>query len=623
MASTLHASCIATYVETPIALRMSDADRERLAHNLRLAEQLGAEAVTLKGENAAQETVRYARTRNVTKIVLGKPTHPRWRDVFRQSFLEEIVRTSGDIDVYVISGEDPGPAPVVAPRQAGDIELLSYGASAGVSVAATLAAWFLFGRRQLADVVMIYLLGIILVSLRFGYGPSVCAAVLSVLMLDFFFVPPYLSFAVSDFQHVVTFGVMFVVAVVISNLTQRVRLQADSARYRERRTSMLYSMSRELAATRATRNLAAVAVEHVHEVFEAKVALFLEGIDGRLENLASGDAAYVPTDKERDVLDWVWSHEKPAGLTTDTLPSAGALYLVLRGAQGRVGVLGVMPGDARRLGSPEQRGLLDVFANQIGSALERGRLAEQAQHAHVEVEGERLRSSLLSSVSHDLRTPLSVITGAASALVESDAVIAPPARRDLAQTIQEEAERLNRLVRNLLDMTRFAAGPVRITKEWQPLDGVVGAAIGRLEGQLSGRNVDTHLPRDLPLVPIDGVLIEQLFINLLENTAKYTPAGSPIEISARKDDKGLVIDVADRGPGIPPDLAQKIFEKFFRLPREREGGGAGLGLAICRAIVEAHGGRIWVDSREGGGAAFHFTVPIEGAPPLLSAEEAR
>jgi two-component system sensor histidine kinase KdpD len=470
---------------------------------------------------------------------------------------------------------------------------------------------------------MIYLLGIILVSLRFGYGPSVCAAVLSVLMLDFFFVPPYLSFAVSDFQHVVTFGVMFVVAVVISNLTQRVRLQADSARYRERRTSMLYSMSRELAATRATRNLAAVAVEHVHEVFEAKVALFLEGIDGRLENLASGDAAYVPTDKERDVLDWVWSHEKPAGLTTDTLPSAGALYLVLRGAQGRVGVLGVMPGDARRLGSPEQRGLLDVFANQIGSALERGRLAEQAQHAHVEVEGERLRSSLLSSVSHDLRTPLSVITGAASALVESDAVIAPPARRDLAQTIQEEAERLNRLVRNLLDMTRFAAGPVRITKEWQPLDGVVGAAIGRLEGQLSGRNVDTHLPRDLPLVPIDGVLIEQLFINLLENTAKYTPAGSPIEISARKDDKGLVIDVADRGPGIPPDLAQKIFEKFFRLPREREGGGAGLGLAICRAIVEAHGGRIWVDSREGGGAAFHFTVPIEGAPPLLSAEEAR
>jgi two-component system sensor histidine kinase KdpD len=386
---------------------------------------------------------------------------------------------------------------------------------------------------------------------------------------------------------------------------------------------MHYSMSRELAATRATRNLAAVAVEHVHEVFEAKVTLFLEGIDGRLENLAAGDAAYVPTDKDRDVLDWVWSHEKPAGLTTDTLPSARALYLVLRGAQGRVGVLGVMPTDARRLGSAEQRGLLDVFANQIGSALERARLAEQAQQAHVEVEAERMRSSLLSSVSHDLRTPLSVITGAASALVESDAMIAPAARKDLAQTIQEEAERLNRLVRNLLDMTRLAAGPVRITKEWQPLDGVVGAAIGRLEGQLRGRNVDTHLPRDLPLVPIDGVLIEQLFINLLENAAKYTPAGSPIVISARKDDSGLVVDLADRGPGIPPDLAQKIFEKFFRLPREREGGGAGLGLAICRAIVEAHGGRIWVDSREGGGAAFHFTLPIEGVPPLLSAEEGR
>jgi two-component system sensor histidine kinase KdpD len=623
MAASLHAPCIATYVETPGALRMSDADRQRLAENLRLAEQVGAEAVTLKGENAAQETINYARSRNVTKIVLGKPTHPRWRDVVRPSFLEEIVRTSGDIDVYVISGGDTAPARAAAPRQPASARPFAYGASATVAVAATIVAWLLFGRRQLADVVMIYLLGIILVSLRFGYGPSVCAAVLSVLMLDFFFVPPYLSFAVTDFQHVVMFAVMFVVAVVISNLTQRVRLQADAARYRERRTSMLYSMSRELAATRATRNLAAVAVEHLHEVFEAKVALFLEGADGKLENLASGEAAYVPTDKERDVLDWVWDNEKPAGLGTDTLPSARALYLVLRGAQGRVGALGVMPTDPLRLGTAEQRGLLDVFANQIGSALERARLAEQAQHAQVEVEAERLRSSLLSSVSHDLRTPLSVITGAASALVESDATIAPPARRDLAETIQEEAERLNRLVRNLLDMTRLAAGPVRITKEWQPLDGVVGAAIGRLEGPLRGRSVDTRLPRDLPLVPIDGVLIEQLFTNLLENAAKYTPAGSPIEISARHAGSALEVEVADRGPGIPSDLAHKIFEKFFRLPREQVGGGAGLGLAICHAIVEAHGGRIWVDDRDGGGAIFRFTLPIEGEPPVLSSEDVR
>jgi len=622
IAASLHAPCIAAYVETPSALRMSDANRQQLADNLRLAEQLGAEAVTLKGERAALETVRYARSRNVTRIVIGKPTHSRWRDLVRTSFLEEIVRSSGDIDVHVISG-DEAPKRLPAVWQRTSAKPLSYVASAGTATAATLVSGLLFGRRQLADVVMIYLMGIILVSLRFGYGPSICAAILSIFMLDFFFVPPYLSFSVSDFQHVVMFGVMFVVAVVVSNLTRRVRMQADAARYRERRTATLYRMSRELAATRATRNLANVAVEHVHEVFEAQVALLLEGIDGRLENLATGDHAFTLDEKEKAVVEWVWSHGKPAGLSTDTLPSSRALYSRLDSAQGPVGVLGVMPTDARRFGDPEQRSLLEVIANQVASALERARLAEQAQRAQVEIEAERLRSSLLSSVSHDLRTPLSVIKGAASALVESDAKLEPEARSDLAKTIEEEADRLNRLVRNLLDMTRLASGAIQITKEWQPIEGVVGAALERLEEQLRGREITTHLSSDTPpLVPIDGVLVEQLFINLLENAVKYTPDGSPIEISAHPDDGNLVLEVADRGPGIPPESAQKIFEKFYRLPRER-GGGAGLGLAICRAIVEAHGGRIWAENREGGGACFRFTLPIAGPAPVVSAEDAK
>lgn len=622
IAASLHAPCIAAYVETPAALRMSDGDRQQLADNLRLAEQLGAEAVTLKGERAALETVRYAHSRNVTRIVIGKPTHSRWRDLVRTSFLEEIVRSSGDIDVHVISG-DESPKRLPAARVRTPTRPLSYVASAGAATAATLVSGLLFGRRQLADVVMIYLMGIILVSLRFGYGPSICAAILSILMLDFFFVPPYLSFSVTDFQHVVMFGVMFVVAVVVSNLTRRVRLQADSARYRERRTATLYRMSRELAATRATRNLANVAVEHVHEAFESHVALLLQGIDGRLDNVATGDHAFTLDEKEKAVVEWVWSHGKPAGLSTDTLPASRALYFRLDGAQGPVGVLGVMPTDARRFGDPEQRSLLEVIANQIASALERARLAEQAQRAQVEIEAERLRSSLLSSVSHDLRTPLSVIKGAASALVESDTKLEAGARRDLAKTIEEEADRLNRLVRNLLDMTRLASGAIQITKEWQPIEGVVGAALERLEEQLRGREITTHLSSDTPLVPIDGVLVEQLFINLLENAVKYTPEGSPIEISARQEDSNLVLEVADRGPGIPPESAQKIFEKFYRLPRERGGGGAGLGLAICRAIVEAHGGRIWAENREGGGASFCFTLPIAGPVPIVASEDAK
>jgi two-component system sensor histidine kinase KdpD len=377
MAASLHASCIAAYVETPTSLGMSDGDRQRLAENLRLAEQLGAEPVTLKGESAAQETVRYAHSRNVTKIVLGKPTHPRWRDLFRVSFLEEIVRSSGDVDVYVISGDDAAPVRSAPPRPKSKIRPLASLASAVTPIGATLVAWILF-RRQLADAVMIYLLGIILVSMRFGYGPSIGAAVLSVLLLDFFFVSPHLSFSVSDFQHVVTFGVMFVVAVVISNLTRRVRLQADAARFRERRTASLYNMSRELAATRTTRNLAEVAARHVHEVFDAQVAVLVEASEGRLDNLAAGDGAFIPDENEKSVAEWVWSHDKPAGLTTDTLPSARALYTPLRGAQRGVGVLGVMPTDPRRFVDAEQRALLDVFANQVASALERAQLAEHA-----------------------------------------------------------------------------------------------------------------------------------------------------------------------------------------------------------------------------------------------------
>jgi two-component system sensor histidine kinase KdpD len=623
MAGSLHAPLIAAYVETPGSLRMSEADRRRVDEHLRLAEKLGAETVVLRGQRAADETVRYARGRNVTKIVLGKPTHPRWRDLVERSFLEEIVRSSGDIDVYVISGDEAGAPRRVEEAPMAELRPGPYVASGAVVLAATGLAWVLFGQRQLADVVMVYLLGIILVAMRLGYGPSMGAAVLSVLLADFFFVPPYFSLAISDLQHGVTFSVMFVVAFVVSRLTQRIRLQADAAQYREQRTASLYGMSRELAATRAVRNLAAVAAAHVHQVFEAKIAILLAALDGKLESAASGDKAFVPDDKGIAVATWAFSHDKPAGMGTDTLPSSKALYLPMRGAQGPIGVLGVMPQDPHSLSDTQQRALLDMFASQIASALERARLAEETQRANLQVEAERLRSSLLSAVSHDFRTPLSVITGSASALLEPESNLPPAARRDLVETIHEEAQRLNHLVRNLLDMTRIASGAVKVSKEWQPIEGVIGAALSRLEEPLKGRQVDVNLAPNLPLVPIDAALVEQVLINLLENAAKYTPSASPIEISAHHEKSDLVVQVADRGPGIPKELAEKIFEKFYRLPREREGGGAGLGLAICRGVVEAHGGRIWVDPREGGGSVFRFSLPIEGVAPNVGTQETR
>ncbi len=624
MAGTLHAPWVAVYVETPASLRFTDAARARVVEHLRLAERLGAETATVSGESAAAETIRYAVAHNVTKIVVGKPTHARWRDVVGPSFLDQVVRSSGDIDVYVISGSEDGARDVVAhesppkppPRFA------PYVASAAIVAASALVAWLAFGRGHLADVVMVYLLGIILVAMRFGYGPSLLASVLSVLAIDFFLVEPYYSFAVSDFQHVVTFGVMFVVAVVISRLTHRIRDQADAARGREQRTATLYALTRELASTRNVGNLTNVAVRHLNEIFNAEIAIFLHAKGEELTNLApgalvTGSRVFEPDEKDRGVIEWVRRNDKAAGLGTDTLPSASALYVPLRETHARTGVLAIRPVDKRRFADPEQRALVDVFAGQIASALERARLGEEAQETQVQMEAERLRSSLLSSVSHDLRTPLGVITGASSALLDSAGPADPTVRHDLTLTIFEEAQRLNRLVRNLLDMTRLTAGAIKVKKEWQPLEEVVGAALTRMDDTLRGWEVKTALPADLPLVPIDAVLIEQVLINLLENSAKYASRGTAIEIAAHRDGASVVVDVSDRGPGLPPETLEKIFEKFYRLPREREGSGAGLGLAICRGIVEAHGGRIWAENREGGGAAFRFTIPIDGTPPVL------
>lgn len=615
MASLGRAGWIAVYTETPKSIRMSAADRERVAQHLRLAERLGAETATLNGEDAAETILAYARSRNVTRIVLGKPTHPRWRDLFRPSFLEQMVRASGDIDIHVISGE--GASPSEPPRAAEkSVPWTTSGhllAAVAAVAATTTVSWFAFGQGQLPDVVMIYLLGIVLVAMRFGYAPSLLAAVLSVVAYDFFFVPPYLSFAVSDLRHITTFGVMFFVAIVISHLTRRIREQAQAARGRELRTATLYAMSRELADTRGSELLMTVAARHLHEVFGCTTALLRPGEGGALlASAVGGELTFTPAEKDVGVAEWVLRHSRPAGLGTDTLPSARALYIPLLASRGCIGVLGVRPTDPQSFVDPDQRQLLETFAGQLATALERTELATAAQQAQLQVQTEQLRNALLSSVSHDLRTPLAVITGAASAL--GDEVVTTASGRELVDTISSEAGRLNRLVRNLLDMTRLEAGALRIQKEWQPLEEVVGAVLERLGDQLQGRPVTVNL--DPLLVLLDEVSIDQVLTNLLENVIKYTPAGSPIEINARRVEGGMEVEVADRGPGIPAGEEELIFEKFHHAAKGQ--GGVGLGLTICRGIVAAHGGRLHVENRVGGGSAFRFILPIVGEPPQVS-----
>ncbi|MGA3121342.1 MAG: sensor histidine kinase KdpD [Polyangiaceae bacterium] len=621
MATSLHAELVAVYVETAASIRMSPADRDRLAQTMRLVESLGGEPVTLRGEDAAVETVRYARKRNVTKIVVGKPTHPRWRDLIKQSFLDDLVRQSREIDVYVISGflgaKLPAPPDKVV---RGVFDLPGYSAGVAVVITCALVAWGLFGRSQIADVVMTFLLGVVVVSMRFGYGASLLAAVLSVLAFDFFFVPPYMSFAVTDLSHIVTFGVMFFVAIVISGLTKRIRDQADSARRGERRTASLYAVSRELGVATSREMLLEIAARHVREVFGAKVALLLPGHDQPLEIVLADEGTLGEGDNDRGVADWVWTHQKPAGSGTDTLPLARGLFVPLHGSRGRVGVLALFAAADSRLDDPDERQLLATIAGLVGSAVERTQLAEEARRAALKIETEQLRNALLSSVSHDLRTPLGVVTGATSALLEPGAPTDEATRRELLRTAHEEALRLNRLVANLLDMTRLEAGALKVHKEAQPLEEVVGAALNRMEDRLRGREVRTDLPADLPLVPLDPVFIEQVLINLLENATKYTPAASPLEIAARVAGSEVTVTVNDRGSGVPKADVERVFDKFYRA-KQAEGGGVGLGLTICRGIIAAHGGRMWVEDRPGGGASFRFTLPLEN-PGSREVEEA-
>ena len=622
LADRLHAEWIVAYVETDAHARLSDGQRARVHEALRFAESLGAAAVTLVDRRAADALLAHARSRNASKIVIGKPLHPRWRDLVFGSVGDEVVRGSGAIDVYIITGEadEPSPAPFATLRPSS--RWPAYLRSVGVMVLCTLVARSLFPWFEQSNLIMAYLLGVVYVALRYGRGPSVLASILSVGAFDFFFVHPYFSFAVSDTQYLLTFVVMLLVALVVSSLTARLQQQALSARMRERHTAALLALSRDLANLRGLPNLLEAAVRHIAEVLEGHATVLLPAPSGSLAATASSGGGQL-SGAELGVAEWCFAHSQMAGRGTATLPGAEALYLPLRGAQGPVGVLGLRTDAVDGVTAPEQLHLLEAFADQTASAVERAHLAEEAAHRRVQAETEQMRSALLSAVSHDLRTPLATITGAASLLLEGpDAAGGGPgaldeaARRELLSAIYDEAERLNRLVGNLLEMTRLESGQVQVKRDWQPLEEVIGSALGRMERALAEHPISTAIPGDLPLAPIDGVLIEQVLINLLDNAAKHTPPSTPIALGVTAAPDALTVTVADGGPGVAPGEEALIFERFHRAVGAI-GSGSGLGLAVCQGIVQAHGGRIHAANRPGGGLEIAFTLPIEGEAPTM------
>ncbi|MBI4178512.1 sensor histidine kinase KdpD [bacterium] len=616
MAARLHAEWMTVYVETPDHVRLSETDREGLARTLRLAEQLGGQTVTLSGQSVTEEILAYAQARNVSKIIVGKPAGPRWREILSGSAVDELIRRSGGIDVYVIRGEEGEPSPRRAGRPTRPTHWRQLGWAAGTVGLCTALAWVMFPYSEISNIIMVYLLGTVLVAPRLSRPFTILTSILSVAAFDLFFVPPRFTFAVSDVRYFVTFAVMLVVAIVVSSLTVRIRRQADAARHRERRTAALYDLSRELAGTRGAETLMRTAARHIHEVFAGQVVILLPRTEGGLVQGAAHPAPFEIDADEGAVGQWVFEHRQIAGLETETLPGAQALYIPLIASQGIVGVLGIKPSNPHAFADPEQLHLLETFANQAALAIERAQLAEAAQQAQVRAEAERLRNALFSSISHDLRTPLTTIMGAAGSLLENGTHFQRGTWQDLLQSIVDEAERLNRLVSNLLDMTRIEAGALPVKKDWHPLEEVVGTALARMGKRFRDHPINIHVPADLPLVRIDGTLIEQVFINLLDNGLKYTPVRSGIDISASLTDAAVLVEVADRGPGFGPGEAQRIFDKFYR-GQTSDSRGVGLGLAICRAIVEAHGGKIWAENRPGGGAVFRFTLPAKETPPEM------
>jgi two-component system sensor histidine kinase KdpD len=615
MANALNAEWIAACVETPRTENLRRADRERLAQHMQLAERLGAEVATLHGDNVAREVVAYARSRGVTQIIAGKTEYtrgPRW---IRRSLVDDLMRRSGDVDVFVIRGKGEPLRPSAPPSRPWWrwLDMIQIAAILGLCTLIGL----LFDRLglALADIVMVYLLGVVVSAARLGILAGVASSIGAVLLFNFFFTAPYHTFHVDNPQYVFTFVVMGLTALATSLAMGRVRRQAEESRRRERRTEALYRLNQQFAATTGLHQLAAAAERYLGEVFGGPVAVLAPNADGQVAPVVSTTMVDWAQSDELAAAQWAHDHRIPAGQGTDTHAGLRCLFVPLARPQGSLGVLGLRL-DADEYFSPAQRHLLETFGAQLALAIERDELAARAQRAFLQAEHERLRSALLSSVSHDLRTPLTIITLASSNVLRRPG-LDEPARREL-QTVVTESQRLTRLVENLLNMTRLEAGDLRVNRQWQPVEETIGSALARVESVLGTRPVKVHQPDELVLAAYDGVLIEQVLVNLLENAAKYAPPTESIEICVRTATRAVDIDVADRGPGIPSGDEERIFEKFYRGEAAADRArGTGLGLAICRAIMIGHGGRISAANRDGGGAVFTLTLPLDEPAPTL------
>lgn len=599
IAAGLRAEWIAVHVQTPSSSRNGLQKQQTLEQALASANAHGARIETIAGQNVVVELVKYAREHNVTKIVIGKHFRGRWRQALRVSPADELIRHSGSLQVFVVTAPGTSVATETAPQVRRTGQLRAYAYSLLLIAGVTLLGMLVRDWLAPTNIALFYLLAVALSAASWGLGPAIFTSVLAVLVFDVLFVPPYATLAVHDPQYLLTFLIFLVVGILISELVSRLRLQVQASRQRERETAALYLLSQSM--TGGTDEGIAAALRQLNELLDGEAVLLRPDAGGVLQ-------PYPPTplsETERQAAHWAFDHKQTSGKGTATYPNAERLYLPLYASHNVLGVLSVRPHNKVTM-LREQR-LLEAFAGQMAMALERARLREQAEQTRQLEASERFRNALLSSLSHDLRTPLASILGSVTGLLDEHAHLDAETRRDLLTTIQEEATRLNRYVANLLNMTRLESSTLQPRRDWHSVEEVVGSALEHAGKQ--GHTVKLDLQPDLPLIPFDFVLIDQVLVNVLDNAYKFSAPGAPVEISACLQDGMLRVSVADSGAKIPePDL-DRIFDKFYRVPDGRRTTGMGLGLSIAKGIVEAHGGTVFAQARPTG-MEIGFRLPV-------------
>jgi two-component system sensor histidine kinase KdpD len=621
MADRARMPWIAVSVHTPRTDSLSDEAKNRVAEALRLAETLGGEACALHAESdIAAELLAFARSRNVTRILLGRPRRRRLSGWLREHVTRRLLSRGGPFEITIVAPEDEPGTDHLIQGSPPDIrpDLRPFGwATLAVAVAvaiAHVADRFL----PLANLSLIFLMAVLFAAIRFGLWPSVYASLLSFVAFNFFFTEPYHTFIVAHREDVLTMVFFLVVAVIVGNLAARLKAQVESMRITGKRTANLYDFSRKIAGAASLDDVLWAAVHHVASTLQCHSLVLLPRHGDRLE-IASG---YPPEDQMSPTAwgaaHWAWQHGQTAGWGSGTLPGSEWLFLPLKTARGPVGLLGVSFENPRRELTPEQRHLLEALVDQVAVAIERTNLVTDIEEARLLTETERLRSALLSSVSHDLRTPLVSIIGSATGLASCDGALSQADRAQLVETILEEGERLNRFVQNLLDMTRLGYGALQPNREWVDLREIVGRALKQMVRSLAPLKVEVQIPEDVPILYVDPILLEQVLVNVLDNAAKYSPTGRHIEIAAALEGERVSVRVSDEGPGIPPEARDTVFDVFYRVRAgDKQAAGTGLGLSICRGLIEAHGGLIKALPGPGGrGTTIAFWLPVHPLPAI-------